>query len=156
MDVPCGTCSGVGMVQRPESVNVKVPPGIAMGQKLRVAGMGEIPPGGRPGDLLVSIRVVDSPLYRRDGFDTHSEVLLPFTRLVLGGSIPVKTIHGESKIKVPPGTKAGSVLRLSKKGIPKLNEPGVGDHYVHVGVIIPQDLSDEQRNLLERLDSTLG
>ena len=137
-----------------ERVSVKVPPGIATGKKLRLAGKGEPPPpgGANPGDLLIRVAVLDHPRFRRDGDDLETEVAVPFSQAALGSSVSVATLDGKNlNVKVPAGTQGGSKLRLKGQGLPQLKGGGRGDLLVKIGIEVPKRLNKEQKELLGQL-----
>ena len=104
---------------------------------------------GEPGDLYVRVRLQPSQVFRREGYDVHSTIEVPFHILALGGILNVQTIHGGDKIRVAPGTKSHTSLRLHRQGIPHLKGRSKGDHYAHLNVVIPKKLTSEQRKALE-------
>lgn len=154
---PCETCHGAGAVEQMRKLTVKVPAGIASGQRLRLSGEGEAgAQGGPPGDLYVVISVHEHPFFQRDGNDLSCEIPVNFTTLVLGGEIKVPSISGEPQsLKVPDGTATGSVFRLRGKGLPDVSGRGRGDLLVTVQAITPRKLTKEQRRLLEQLAAAL-
>lgn len=154
---PCQTCHGAGTVEQLRKLTVKVPKGIATGQRLRLSGEGEAGTlGGPPGDLYVVIQVQEHEFFQRDGNDLACEIPVNFTTLALGGEIRVPTIDGESEsLKIPDGTATGFVFRLRNKGMPDVSGRGRGDLLVTVQAITPRKLSREQRQLLEQLDKLL-
>jgi len=134
-------------------LEVKIPPGVETGSRVRVAGEGE--PGhngGRPGDLYLVISVVEDPRFRRKGSDLYLGVPVDLYTLVLGGEVTVETLKGRIVLKIPPETKADRVFRLRGQGMPKLRKKDQhGDLYVEVKPIIPQKLDDEERELFRQL-----
>jgi molecular chaperone DnaJ len=138
---------------------VKIPAGIASGQRLRLIGEGEAGAlGGPPGDLYVVLHVEEHTFFRRDGNDLACEVPVNFTTLALGGEILVPSIDGpdsRDKLKIPEGTATGSVFRLRGKGMPDVGGRGRGDLLVTVQAITPRKLSKDQRKLLEQLAASL-
>ena len=153
---PCPTCRGNGTVEKTRKLTVKIPAGIATGQRLRLSGEGEAGVlGGPPGDLYVVIFVRDHEFFRRDGNDLHCTVPLPFTTLALGGDVSVPGIEGEHTVKVPESTQAGSTFRLRGKGLPDVSGRGHGDLLVTVQAMTPKKLTREQKKLLEQLAATL-
>ncbi|MCF8033980.1 MAG: J domain-containing protein [Desulfarculaceae bacterium] len=136
-----------------ERVSVKVPPGIESGKKLRLAGKGEPgPPGGSAGDLLIKINVLGHPLFKREGADLEITKTVPFSQAALGASLEVETPSGKTlKVKLPKGTQPGARLRLKGQGLPKFKGSGDGDLFVRVALEVPQRLSKEQKELLEKL-----
>ena len=154
---PCQTCQGAGSVEQLRKLTVKVPPGIATGQRLRLSGEGEAGgKGGPPGDLYVVISVQEHAFFHRDGNDLACEIPVNFTTLALGGDIKVPSIAGEPQtLKIPEGTATGSVFRLRSKGMPDVAGRGRGDLLVTVQAITPRKLTREQRKLLEQLATML-
>ncbi|GAA3793892.1 J domain-containing protein [Sphaerisporangium flaviroseum] len=134
----------------PRTIDVKIPPGVTDGQRIRLAGQGgHGPDGGRAGDLYLIVRISD-PRYRVEGRDI--EVPLPITPWegALGATIAIDTPGGEAKVKVPPGTSTGRRLRLRGRGLPNPKGPP-GDLYAEVRIMVPPRLTDEERSLYERL-----
>jgi molecular chaperone DnaJ len=156
---PCATCHGQGAVEKLRKLTVKIPAGIASGQRLRLSGEGEAgAQGGPSGDLYVVIQVEEHPFFRRDGNDLACEIPVNFTTLALGGEIKVPSIDGENQtetVKIPEGTATGSVFRLRGKGIKDVSGRGRGDMLVTVQAITPRKLTRDQRKLLEQLAEVL-
>jgi molecular chaperone DnaJ len=156
---PCLTCHGAGTVEQLRKLTVKIPAGIASGQRLRLSGEGEAGAlGGPAGDLYVVIHVEEHPFFRRDGNDLSCEIPVNFTTLALGGEIQVPSIDGEGmteSVKIPEGTATGSVFRLRGKGMKDVGGRGRGDLLVTVQAITPRKLTREQRKLLEQLAAML-
>jgi hypothetical protein len=135
---------------------VKIPPGIADGQRLRISGEGEGGlAGGPPGDLYVFIEVAEHAFFRRDGNNLSCEIPVNFTTLALGGHVQVPTLDGEEPFKIPDGTQSGTVFRLRGKGIPDVSGRGRGDLFFTVQAVTPKKLTKEQRSLLEQLSKAL-
>jgi len=153
---PCSTCRGTGQVTRDRKLTVKVPAGIANGQRLRLTGEGEVgPQGGPPGDLYVVVQVQDHEFFRREADDLYCEVGVNFPTLVLGGEIRVPTLDGDDALRIPEGTEAGTVFRLRGKGMPSVTGRGHGDLHVLVQPRTPRKLTKEQRAALEHLAQVL-
>jgi molecular chaperone DnaJ len=149
---PCGDCGGQGRVRRERTLTVNIPAGVDEGMQLRLSGEGEASPEqGPPGDLYVAIHVEPHPVFRRDGLDLRCEAVISFGRAALGGKITVPTLDGEEPLEIPAGTQTGSELRLSGRGVPAVNGRGKGDQVVRVVVRTPTRMSDEARELFERL-----
>ncbi|MBK7948724.1 MAG: molecular chaperone DnaJ [Deltaproteobacteria bacterium] len=162
---PCPTCRGAGRVEGQQTIQVKVPPGIDEGARLRVTGEGEAGvAGGPPGDLYVVMVLREHPLFRRESTDLHLEVPVAFVQAALGGEIEVPTLDGKVKLAIPEGTQSGRVLRLRGKGLPPLQprlDPAQlakmrGDLYVKVFVEVPTKLNARQRELLEEFAAHSG
>jgi molecular chaperone DnaJ len=162
---PCPKCRGAGRVEGQQTIQLKVPPGVEDGSRLRVAGEGEAGiAGGEPGDLYVVMALREHPLFERDGTDLHLEVPVAFVQATLGAEIEVPTLDGKVKLQIPEGTQSGKVLRLRGKGLPPL-QPRLdsaqlmkmrGDLYVRVFVEVPTKLNARQRELLEEFAAQSG
>jgi molecular chaperone DnaJ len=154
---PCATCNGAGRVAHERKLTVKIPAGIATGQRLRLYGEGEHgAAGGPPGDLYVVVEVQDHEFFRRDGNDLYCEIPVNFTTLALGGEIVVPVLlGGTEKLQIPAGTQTGSTFRLRGKGMPDVSGRGHGDLMVTAAVTVPKKLNREQRHLLEQLAKSL-
>lgn len=153
---PCPECKGAGTQEQQRKLTVKIPAGIATGQRLRLAGEGEAGAlGGPPGDLYVVVYVREHEFFQRDGNDLHCTVPLAFTTLALGSEIKVPGIDGDETVKIPESTQTGSTFRLRGKGMPDVSGRGRGDLLVTVQAITPKKLSKEQKKLLEQLAATL-
>ncbi|MCL4846477.1 MAG: molecular chaperone DnaJ [Acidobacteria bacterium] len=154
---PCATCRGAGRTTRERKLTVRIPPGIATGQRLRLYGEGEHGiAGGPPGDLYVVVHVQEHPLFRRDGDDLYCDVTATYPTLALGGQVKVPTLDAEETVDVPEGTAVGSTFRLRGKGLPNVSGRGQGDLFVTLRVGVPKKLTKEQRRLLQDLARTLG
>ena len=153
---PCTTCRGAGTVARERKITVKIPPGIANGQQLRLQDEGEAGAGGGPaGHLFVVIQVQEHEFFRRDGNNLFCEIPVNFTTLALGGEIQVPTLDGPDKVKVADGTQTGTTLRLRGKGMPDVNGRGRGDLFATVQVQTPRKLTKDQKRLIEQLAKEL-
>jgi molecular chaperone DnaJ len=158
---PCRDCDGRGRRASERTVEVEVPAGISDGQRIRVAGRGHA--GGRfesgqlapAGDLYVLVRVREDERFVREGDDLVTTLDVPAPLAALGATLEVPTLEGTASVDVPAGTQPGAVLRLSGQGMPALRRRRHGDLRVVINVVIPRRLSDEQRELLERLNATL-
>jgi len=151
---PCPTCGGSGLVKRSRRISVNIPAGVDTGSQLRLTAEGEKGRnGGPPGDLYVVIHVRPHEIFEREGADICLEVPVSYATLVLGGEVEVPTLDGKAKLRIPPGTDSGTVFRLRGKGLPNLRQGGRGDENVRVVVMVPKDLSQRERELLEELRS---
>jgi molecular chaperone DnaJ len=153
---PCTTCKGKGRVVRIKPVTVNVPPGVTDGGKLRFKGKGEPGQGGGPaGDLYVVTHIRPHPYYTRDGADVLVELPVSITEAALGTEVTIPVPGGgKVKLKVAPGTQDGKVHRISGKGAPKLKGKGNGDLKVRTKVVVPEKLTTEQKELLNRFASS--
>jgi molecular chaperone DnaJ len=154
---PCQTCHGAGRVSTDRKITVKMPAGIATGQRLRLVGEGEHGvQGGPAGDLYVVVHVQDHEFFKRDGSDLHVDLAVPFPVLALGGEVNVPTLNGSHAFAVPEGTQPGSRFRVAGKGLPNVNGRGTGDLFVTFGVQVPARLTREQRQAVQQLADALG
>ena len=153
---PCATCRGAGRLTRERSLTVKIPAGIATGQRLRLYGEGEHGAGGGPaGDLYVVVHVQEHPFFHREGDDLYCEMPIGFPTLALGGEIKVPTLNGREALDIPAGTQPGARLRVRGKGMPNVSGRGSGDLHVIVRAAVPKKLTKEQRRLIEELARTM-
>lgn len=138
----CPTCHGAGVVISTERLRVKVPEGVADGNRVRVAGKGaDGGPGGTPGDLFVRVNVRPHAFFLRDGDDVQTTIPVTFSEAYLGGEVEVGTIHGPVRAKVPPGTNSGRTFRLRGKGVRNTKTRAHGDHLYTVEVVVPKVVS---------------
>jgi DnaJ-class molecular chaperone len=136
------------------TVDVRIPPGIGDGSRVRVAGEGEQGAGGATsGDLYLRIRLAPHPRFERRGRDLYTRVTVPLTTAVLGGEVEVTTLAGRSlRLKIPPATQNGQVFRLRGHGMPSVGRPDqIGDLYATADVELPRTLTPEQRSHFEAL-----
>lgn len=147
---PCPKCQGQGRVRKAVSLSVRIPPGVDNGSRLKLRNEGEAGFGGGPsGDLYVVVHVKEHALFVRQDNDVVIEVPVSFPQATLGAEIEVPTLEGKIKLKVPPGTQSGKVIRLKGKGFVDLHGYGRGDQLVRVVVETPRRLTARQRELLE-------
>jgi len=152
----CPDCRGQGRIEREKTIELRIPPGVDSGTRLRVTGEGEpAPNGGVPGDLYVVLEVKEHPFFERRGADLYCTIPLSVTQAALGTELQVPGLNGEEKLKVPEGTQSGAVFRIKGKGLADPRGGGKGDLYYHVRVLTPTKLTREQRKLLEQLDGTM-
>jgi molecular chaperone DnaJ len=144
-------------VEKTRKLTVRIPAGIATGQRLRLTGEGEAGVGGGPrGDLYVVIQVQEHPFLQRDGNDLLCEMPVNFPTLALGGQVQVPTLEGDTGLTIPEGTQTGTLFRLRGRGMPDVTgRGGRGDLLVTVKAVTPKKLTREQKKLLEQLDATL-
>jgi molecular chaperone DnaJ len=155
---PCGVCRGTGHEIRTESVDVQIPAGIEDGQRVRLSGRGHAGSRGGPaGDLYLLVAVEPDPRFERHGEDLVTRVDVPFTDAALGTTLTVATLAGDEELELKAGTQPATVLRMRGRGLPQLRGRRTGDLHVVVNVLLPNKLSDEQRELLQRFkDSANG
>ena len=154
---PCPTCGGSGLTRQTKRYKVNIPAGVRDGARIRLAGKGEAGPRGGPaGDLYVVTRVTASPIFKRlDGGNLEVTVPITIAEALRGATIEVPTLDGTKKIKVPAGTKHGTVQRLRGEGPPKPRGKGRGDIRYRLEIEIPQDLTEEQRKAVDELAESL-
>ncbi|MFC1998036.1 DnaJ C-terminal domain-containing protein [Chloroflexota bacterium] len=148
----CYACNGLGITRQAHRFEIKVPAGVKNGSKVRMAGKGG--PGyggGKAGDLYLMVSVKTDPVFLRKGDDLQADVPVPLTTAVLGGEVNVATLGGDIVLKLPALTQNGKVFRLSGKGMPHLDKSGSGDLLAKAKVVLPQDLTDEEKKLFEQL-----
>ena len=148
---PCRVCGGQGEVRSRRKINVKIPPGIEDGDRVRISGQGQRGPGGGPsGDLLIRVRVKDDPFFEREGRNLVCEVPINVAQALLGSRIRVRTVDGKRVVlRIPPGTQSGTAFRIRGQGVQQ--EGRRGDQLVRVKVKVPDELSEEGREAAERL-----
>jgi len=152
----CPDCRGNGRVERERTIELRIPPGVDTGTRLRVQGEGEPGPnGGAAGDLYVVLDVKEHAFFERRGADLYCTIPLSVAQASLGAELQVPGLSGEERLKIPEGTQSGAVFRVKAKGLPDPHGGGRGDLYYHVRVVTPTKLTKEQRRLLEQLDATL-
>lgn len=156
-DQACHTCKGKGKVKKKRKIDVKIPAGAYNGAQMTLRGESDLGSKGGPrGDVYVVIRVMNHPIFKRDGDDVFSSINITFAQATLGDEVIVPTLDGKVKYKIPAGTQSGKQFRLKGKGVHVLNGYGRGDHYVRVIVEIPKNLNAEQKKLLKAFDEALS
>jgi molecular chaperone DnaJ len=154
---PCLTCRGDGRVPSGRIVTVEVPAGVADGMELRMEGAGEDGRGGGPqGDLYLTLAVDPHPVFERRGQDIVGVLEVPVMAAVVGVEVEVDTLDGPATVTVPPGTRAGTVLRVKGAGVPNLGRRGRGDLLLQVDLDVPAKLGREERRLVEDLAERRG
>ena len=152
----CPECRGQGRLEREKTIELRIPPGVDTGTRLRVAGEGEPGPNGGPaGDLYVVLEVKEHPFFERRGADLYCTIPLSIAQATLGKELQVPGLNGEEKLKIPEGTQSGAVFRIKGKGLADPRGGGKGDLYYHVLVMTPTKLTREQRKLMEQLGYTI-
>lgn len=155
ISTPCSTCRGEGRLYKEDILSPKVPAGVSQGMQLSMKGQGNVPAqGGIPGDLIILIEEKEDALLKREGSNIHYQLHISFIDAVLGSDKEVPTLSGKVKVKLPPGTQSGKILRLRGKGIKDIDSYGVGDQLIHVQIWTPQTLTKEEREKLESLSSS--
>lgn len=150
----CEACKGDGRSYHEETISIDIPAGVSEGVQLSMSGKGNAGVrGGRAGDLLITIEQIEDEHIKRDGDNAITDLHISFTDAALGTTTTVPTLDGKVKIKVPPGTQAGKIFRLKGKGFPSLNSYHRGDQLIYLHVWTPQELTKEERTILEKLRS---
>lgn len=153
---PCGECRGRGRVAGKRTLGVDIPAGIGDGQRIRLGGRGHAgEPGAPDGDLYVLVHIREDERFVREGEDLITALDVPAPLAALGGTLRAPTLEGETAVEVPAGTQPGEVITLRSRGMPSLRGGRRGDLRVVVNVVIPRQLSDEQRELLAQLAETI-
>jgi molecular chaperone DnaJ len=147
----CSNCGGSGRLLRPKRLEVKIPPGVGDGSKVRIAGQGSQGYGGAKGDLFLVVKVLPHRIFERKGDDLHVEVSVPLVVAMLGGEVEVPTLKGKIALRIPMETQNGKVFRLAGQGMPHLNDSSRGDIFAKVKVVLPAKLTSQERQLFEQL-----
>ncbi|XP_039550656.1 dnaJ heat shock protein family (Hsp40) member A3b [Pimephales promelas] len=137
---PCVMCRATGQTKQKQTVMVPVPAGVEDGQTVKV-------PVGKK-YIYITFKVQRSPVFRRDGADIHSDVMISVAQAILGGTARAQGLYSTIDIAIPPGIQTDHKIKLEGKGIPRLNSFGYGDHYVYIKIKIPKKLTHKQRTLL--------
>ncbi|MCE5254290.1 MAG: molecular chaperone DnaJ [Actinomycetia bacterium] len=157
IESPCRECRGSGRVYAERKVKVQIPAGIDAGQRIRVSGRGGAGDrGAQAGDLYVRVHVAPHEVFERRGDDILCRADLTMVQAAVGTTVPVPTLDGEEEVTFAPGTQPGEVKVLRGRGVPHLHGHGRGDQEVHVRVLIPRDLDDQQRRMLQEFDGACG
>ena len=147
----CPRCGGDGLVKEYRTVKISIPAGIEDKQTIKISGMGEESATGQAGDLYVTVHVEEDKRFRRDGNNIVSDLEIKFSQAVLGDVVPVETIYGETKIKIPGGVQPGDLLRIKGKGIQRDGYFNKGDHLVKIKLIVPKKVNSEQKKLVKQM-----
>jgi molecular chaperone DnaJ len=148
----CSTCKGEGRVYADETVSLDIPAGVQEGMQLSMSGKGNAGERGGPsGDLIILIEEEQHAQLQRDGQNVVFDLHISFPEAVFGANLEVPTIDGKAKIKIPAGTQSGKIFRLKGKGFPVLNSYEKGDQLIHVNIWTPQNLSGEEKSMLEKM-----
>lgn len=154
---PCRPCRGQGRVRDEKKLQVKVPPGVDQGDRVRLTGEGEAAPqGGIPGDLYVEIHTKEHPIFQREGHDLYCEVPINFVTAALGGELEVPTLDSKIKLHVPPETQTGKVFKLTGRGVRSVHDHRVGDLLCRLVVETPISLNKRQKELLQEFQNTIA
>ena len=154
-DTICSKCRGTGNVKKNKNLEVKIPAGVDTGNRLRLAGKGDVGSnGGENGDLYLEFRVKDHSLFERDGNDIYLELPLTITEAVLGCKKEIPTLYGNVKLTIESGANTGDRHRLKGKGVEDLHSGSKGNMYVIINVVIPSKIDKKQKKLFEELSAT--
>ncbi|MCX8158518.1 MAG: molecular chaperone DnaJ [Candidatus Diapherotrites archaeon] len=149
----CKTCNGEGYIKEIKNIKIKIPEGIDDGDILRVANLGNEGPDGY-GDLLVAVSVKSHRIFKRDGSDLYLEIPISLSEAILGAEITIPSLTGNVKLKIPDGTKSGTVFKVKGHGIKKINSFSKGDLYVKVNIEIPKNFNEKQKSMIRELFKT--
>jgi len=154
---PCPECRGQGRVERRRRLRVNIPAGVDTGSQIRLTGEGEAGyRGGPPGDLYIVLRVKPHPQLQRRDQDVVYDLRINVVQAALGDRIEVPTLDGAVEVSIPPGTQYGQTFRLAGKGIPHVRSGRRGDQFVRVQVLVPKDLTAEQKSMLRKVGGLTG
>ena len=154
---PCKSCGGSGAVRRQRKITVHIPAGIDNGQAVSLRGQGGAGRNGGPaGDLIISVSVRPSSVFRRDGTSVYVDQAVTFYQAAMGAELEIPTIDGKVKWTLPEGTQSGTTFRLRGKGIPSVSGRGRGDQFVTVTVQVPRGLNREQKEALRAYAASMG
>jgi molecular chaperone DnaJ len=157
IESPCRECHGKGIIRQKSTINVKIPPGVEDGSRLRVSGEGDVGKmGGPPGDLYVMIRVKPHKMFQREGANLYYDKPISFVQASLGDKVDIPTLDGEVNLKIPAGTQTGTSFRVKGEGMPHLRWSGKGNLYVKVKIVTPKKLSPKQKELLQEFADVSG
>uniref|UniRef100_A0A8C0MIZ1 DnaJ heat shock protein family (Hsp40) member A3 n=1 Tax=Canis lupus familiaris TaxID=9615 RepID=A0A8C0MIZ1_CANLF len=136
---PCVVCRGAGQAKQKKKVMIPVPAGVEDGQTVRM-------PVGK--EIFITFRVQKSPVFRRDGADIHSDLFISIAQAILGGTARAQGLYETINVTIPPGIQSDQKIRMSGKGIPRINSYGYGDHYIHIKIRVPKRLTSRQQSLI--------
>jgi molecular chaperone DnaJ len=154
---PCPQCRGVGREKYQRNIAVKIPAGVDEGSQIRLSGEGEARTrGGSLGNLYVTVSVKPHEFFIRDNDNILYELPINIAQAALGAEVPIPTLDGKTKLKVPAGSQTGKVFRLKGYGIPRLHSSGRGDLLITLFVVTPEKLTERQRKLFQELADSLG
>jgi molecular chaperone DnaJ len=157
IDKPCKPCSGEGRTVAESTVNLRIPPGVDTGTKLRSSGNGSAGRrGAQAGDLYVYITVTEHELFERDGDDLACSVPVKFSIAALGGKIVVPKLKGKTNLNIPAGTQGGTIFRLRGEGMPPLRGSTSGDLLVRVDIDVPKKMTDKEKEALKAYAAACG
>ncbi|WP_309130088.1 molecular chaperone DnaJ [Brevibacterium sp.] len=154
---PCLNCQGDGRVRKQRTMKIRVPAGVSDGTRIQLSSQGEVGPGGGPaGDLYVEVMVARHDVFQRDGDNLRASISVPMTAAALGAEIPFETFDGTQNLAIDPGTQSGTIVKLAGLGAKRLRSDTRGDLLVTVEVLTPENLGEEERELLLQLAKLRG
>ena len=154
---PCRECNGDGRVRARQNISVKIPAGVETGNRIQMAGRGEVGPGGGPaGDLYVEIIQKPHEFLHRDGDTLHAALKVSMASAALGATVAMTSLDGQEKIEIKPGTQSGDTITLKNKGVTHLRHKSRGDLIVHIEVEIPKKLSKQEEELIRKFAQLRG
>ncbi|GAC1481983.1 MAG: molecular chaperone DnaJ [Candidatus Dormibacteria bacterium] len=157
IEKPCRKCAGTGHLPGEKKIQVKIPAGVDSGSQIRLSGEGELGPrNGEPGDLYIVIQVKSHSVLRRNGTDIVYELPLSVAQAALGDTIEIPTVDGPETLVIPPGTQYGKTFRVHGRGVPHLRSGRRGDQIIFVRVVIPTNLTEDQKTALRQLGGVSG
>jgi len=155
-NVACSVCRGTGVIPKIKRIEVQIPPGVNDGSRIRVAGKGRQDRSGTVGDLYLVVSIKSHAQFDRKDDDLYVDVPVPLLTAVLGGEVQVPTPKGSLALKIPPETQNGVTFRLAGQGMPHIGNPERGDILARIKVVLPTDLTAEEKNLFEQLGKIHG
>lgn len=154
---PCGECAGDGRVRSRSTVKIEIPAGIDDGNRIQLAGKGEVGPGGGPhGDLYVEVHVQNHETLVRDGDDLHTPLAISMVDAALGTKVQIESLDGTLELAIPHGTQSGTTIPIRGKGVSRLRGNGRGDLFVHIEVVIPTKLNEKEADILRSFAALRG
>jgi molecular chaperone DnaJ len=157
ISTPCRTCNGRGLERRTRKKVVSIPAGVDTGNQIRLAGEGQPGTNGGPhGNLYLVVQVRPHQYFKRRDHDILLDLDINIAQATLGADVKVPSVDGVESLSIPPGTQPGKVLRLRGKGVPHLRGNGRGDQLILINVVVPKNLTADQRRLFEQLATSLG
>ncbi|QWR77388.1 DnaJ C-terminal domain-containing protein [Candidatus Magnetomonas plexicatena] len=150
----CRVCNGRGSTHANENIKVKIPPGVSQGSKVRLKGKGTLGTGGgEAGDIIIELDVLQHRVFTRKGDDLYVDVPVTVVEAALGAKIEVPSLNGASIMTLPEGSQSGKTFKLKGKGMPSPQNSNTGDLYAVIKVVVPTDLSENDKELVRRLDA---
>jgi len=149
-NMPCSVCQGSGIVTKVKRLEVKIPPGVKTGSRVRIAGEGRQGYSGDKGNLYLVVSVKSHQLFERRRDDLHVEVTVPLVVAMLGGEIQIPSLKGKLALKIPPETQNGRTFRLAGQGMPHLGNSAYGDLLARAKIVLPTNLSPKEKELFEQ------